>query len=56
MSDGLVEANILGRVEPWLKRGAIVLGYLKPVKKAAWSNKRGTGLGVLAAVIVVGGA
>ncbi len=52
MSEGLPEANILGRIEPWLKRGATALGYLKPVTKAAWANKRGTG--VLAAIFVAG--
>ena len=54
MSEGPLEANILGRIEPWLKRGASALGYLKPVAKAAGANKRRTGLGVLAAVFVVG--
>ena len=52
MSEQLPEASIVGGIEPWLKRGASALGYLKPVTKAAWANKRRTG--VLAAVLVVG--
>ena len=54
MSGGLPEAKVLDRIEPWLRRGGTALGYLKPAAKAAGANKRRTGLGLLAAVFVVG--
>ncbi len=54
MSEELPEANILDRIGPWLTRRASALGCLKPAAKAAGANKRRTGLGVLAAVFVVG--
>lgn len=52
MSEGLQEANVVGRIAPWLRRGASAFGYWKPVAKAAWANKRGTGLGLLAVLVV----